>query len=560
MEEQVELIDAEEHKKMQHIDEYEFDTEKELLRSFVNNIKAECLTKPINEQFEVEMETKNTLYLKPDEIAMQVTNKDKEDYTEDILVAVNKQTKEPDTGSETELNNVVGNNDGRLDPLLEMVDADPLTRKEKNWTNYLKEVLTQTLNPLETLLDPLVTNDEESCEDKTRLLKCKECNFITEDELEMEIHIGSVHTSDARFECAVCDYRSFFRHDVENHSSQIHRTEEHRIITIGCVQCYNNESHEQCNIMENENEDSIEKADEPMNTNSTMPNKCDECDYTAKVAATVNIHVRTVHRKEVRYSCDGCEYKSFFKSSVTIHQNHVHDGKKQRVIGIGCPMCEEGELHGKCDFSAVISSKKELKGSKQKPTSYIKGSKGSKKEPKTTQQNCPLCDYETTKTNYARNHQKLNHDPNSDVSKVIKCTQCEYETVHKKAMDTHKRAQHMGETKYCCDICGFKSFFRHYVSAHVGSKHKGTDANIKNLDCLQCQTNLEHDKCQTDKQTKTREKDTKAKLKLKKKQTIVKIKREIKDKLNKSNKATSTKCQQCNYYTENKNKMTIHMR
>ena len=176
--------------------------------------------------------------------------------------------------------------------------------------------------------------------------------------------------------------------------------------------------------------------------------------------------MKTVHSKEVRYSCEGCEYKAFIKSTITKHQNRVHASTKYRVIGIGCLMCVEEELHVKCDFI-------------------------SRNEPKL----CTFCNYTTTKTAYLKRHNKLNHTPNSDISKVIICTECEYQTLDPNSANKHNRAQHLGETRFYCDICGFKYFYKQNVREHIKSIHGDINARVKSDHCRKCQTNVKHGYC-----------------------------------------------------------------
>ena len=51
-------------------------------------------------------------------------------------------------------------NDGRTEPVLEVVASDPQVKQENDWTNYLKEVL----NPLDELSDPLRTGEDKILE------------------------------------------------------------------------------------------------------------------------------------------------------------------------------------------------------------------------------------------------------------------------------------------------------------------------------------------------------------------------------------------------------------
>ena len=274
--------------------------------------------------------------------------------------------------------------------------------------------------------------NHEPNSDISKVISCTECEYQTLDPNSANKHNRAQHLGETRFYCDICGFKYFYKqnvkehikaihgdikarvksdncrkcqtnvkhgkcktsqpsktHGVEQKNTEMHSTEEQKILAISCKQCKKSESHEQCNAIENE-DNSNELA------NSTILNKCDQCDYSAEKSSTINIHVKIVHSKEVRYSCVSCEYKSFYKKKVTFHNNHVHVNTKQRVIGIECLMCEEGELHVKCEITTNIKSQN---------------------EPKETLQLCTHCSYTTTKKEYFKKHKKLNHGTNSDVSK-----------------------------------------------------------------------------------------------------------------------------------------------
>ena len=119
------------------------------------------------------------------------------------------------------------------------------------------------------------------------------------------------------------------------------------------------------------------------------------------------------------------------------------------------------------------------------------------------------CNYKTSTTIYFKRHQKLNHEPGSDISKIITCTECEYQTLDPILVIKHNRAKHFGEIRYYCDICEYKSFYRHYVSLHIISRHKDTNARTKTVNCTKCQINVDHGKCCIKQQIKSEENEGK---------------------------------------------------
>ena len=85
---------------------------------------------------------------------------------------------------------------------------------------------------------------------------------------------------------------------------------------------------------------------------------------------------------------------------------------------------------------------------------------------------CKTCPFETKIKWYLNGHTKLVHGENVDLSKILTCNQCEFETVNQMSMRSHKRAQHLGEKRFCCSTCGLKSFYGHHIRAHITTNHR----------------------------------------------------------------------------------------
>ena len=75
-------------------------------------------------------------------------------------------------------------------------------------------------------------------------------------------------------------------------------------------------------------------------------------------------------------------------------------------------------------------------------------------------------------------------------------------------MKRHNRSKHLQVKNYYCDICGFKSFYREQVRNHIKIVHEKTNVRVKSINCTQCQTNVEHDRCLANQQNKSSKKET----------------------------------------------------
>ena len=167
---------------------------------------------------------------------------------------------------------------------------------------------------------------------------------------------------------------------------------------------------------------------------------CTECGYQTLDPNSMKRHNRSNHLQEKKYYCDICGIKSFYRKQVRNHIKILHNKTNGRVKSIDCTQCQTNVEHDRCHAN--------------------QHNKSSKKEPKKKQYFCNSCNYMTSTKKYFKMHLKLSHGPNFDVSKIITCTECGYQTLDPNSMKRHNRSKHLGETKYFCDICGLKSFYR----------------------------------------------------------------------------------------------------
>ena len=88
------------------------------------------------------------------------------------------------------------------------------------------------------------------------------------------------------------------------------------------------------------------------------------------------------------------------------------------------------------------------------------------------------------------------HGPNADVSKVLTCTSCEFETDKIHFLENHINAKHLNEKNFSCNTCGFKSYYRQPVKNHLRSEYKGSkQAKVTKIHCLDCISNISHSTC-----------------------------------------------------------------
>ena len=95
-----------------------------------------------------------------------------------------------------------------------------------------------------------------------------------------------------------------------------------------------------------------------------------------------------------------------------------------------------------------------------------------------------------------KSHRRLVHGPEAKASDVLCCTECEFEATKVKLLENHINAEHLNEKRFSCNSCDFQSFYAKRVKSHIFYKHKGsTTAQMKTLECTDCQMDIKHSKC-----------------------------------------------------------------
>ena len=89
-----------------------------------------------------------------------------------------------------------------------------------------------------------------------------------------------------------------------------------------------------------------------------------------------------------------------------------HTDSEGEIEIISCSQCRSGKEHDQC----------------QKDGSHTTDPQLSK---------CEVCQYETKKISYMRRHTELMHGANADVSNVLTCKSCEFETETNQSLQHH---------------------------------------------------------------------------------------------------------------------------
>ena len=368
---------------------------------------------------------------------------------------------------------------------------------------------------------------------KKRTLECNDCPFTSKLKHFLDEHVKSVHNSELRFQCSACDFKSYFKFEVASHQTENHSQDvDLKIVGIGCQLCEKVEVHVQCDFIQKSASDDL-KTSQMKNTN-----KCEECEYSSRHTVNLDFHVRSLHKKEVRYRCEACQFTNFFKLGVFNHRKSVHNEATPRVIGIGCNSCNDGVMHSECDFVKGIketNNKLVNKGAQIGVNNFDKGDKVRNKR----EYSCLECMFVSSKKKYVSSHHGLNHGSESIPKEyILKCDQCELETNKNQTLIIHRRAIHDGEVRFSCQECIYKTFFTQSIKLHITKCHPQTKLRWLIVGCKQCESGIDHKLCE-----------------VLSGKTIEKTKKKIRQKVKGVYKY---KCEECDFSSPNSNTVDRH--
>ena len=90
------------------------------------------------------------------------------------------------------------------------------------------------------------------------------------------------------------------------------------------------------------------------------------------------------------------------------------------------------------------------------------------------------------------------HGPNADVSKLLTCLSCEFETSRTQSLENHTNSIHLNQKRVKCSVCDFRSYHGQIITFHMATKHADNDVEIERISCINCRVSTEHDQCDED--------------------------------------------------------------
>ncbi|XP_044744180.1 RE1-silencing transcription factor-like isoform X3 [Coccinella septempunctata] len=187
------------------------------------------------------------------------------------------------------------------------------------------EALPVTINNQECHMCDFETNDEKDLALHIKSvhsnIKCHLCEYVTSRKRDFLMHVERVHLDRKKQECYISGYAAYLETTLDLHMKSVHlKTKEHK-----CHLCEYASSGK--NVLEKHIKSVHLKIKE---------HKCNLCEYAASKKQTLRRHFDTVHLKINKHRCHLCEYAGSVKEALERHIKSVHLKIKKHK----CNLCE----------------------------------------------------------------------------------------------------------------------------------------------------------------------------------------------------------------------------
>ena len=75
------------------------------------------------------------------------------------------------------------------------------------------------------------------------------------------------------------------------------------------------------------------------------------------------------------------------------------------------------------------------------------------------------------------------------------CSECQFSTAEARLLQEHAEAEHRGVTRFYCNACDYKSYYRANIAEHQARRHAGQSCIVATFGCDSCELEMEHDQC-----------------------------------------------------------------
>ena len=375
----------------------------------------------------------------------------------------------------------------------------------------------------------LCVNREEhkSCQEKRwfgglKELFCNHCEDRFETLLDLRTHEVNVHDINANFRCNICEFKAFFKFQVQRHVKSDHVKSSAMTVKIGCIPCETNETGHIC-----KGGSSHLKKSSDHNDFKLQDIKCDVCGFLANNTRHLTEHKLIVHERRVNFQCSICNYKSFKMNSITKHRAQICEKtykEQYRIIRIQCEPCDLKENHEACPRIKTaeedriryhsnrrnVHQGRKLKERQQQSRKSLPVRRNIEEDPLKIHSSSE----EPFKTeSYLEDPLKTGVSPegalkaesfSEDPLETKACTspsndppKSETELKFYESMDpTHWKAAQNGIVRFACSVCDYKAFCSSSLKTHQSKYHEDEqDKKVFKIGCKCMQQNTDHKYC-----------------------------------------------------------------
>ena len=333
-----------------------------------------------------------------------------------------------------------------------------------------------------------------------KVSNCTHCDFKGKAYHHLKRHIEAVHLNLKRFACNSCDYKSYDEKNVIIHIRSHHKdTKSAKSQKLDCSDCMSNIDHSKsdaehtkvtkktlfvCKVCkyETKNRAFLKNHRRLVHGDKSVASKvlkCADCEFEAAKLKRLENHINSEHLNEKRFSCNSCDFQSFYANRVKSHILLKHKGSANaQMKTLECSDCQMDIKHSKCSPLWKIAKERDI----------------SKKKARA----CKQCTFVTLKSAYLKMHAELSHGQNSDPTKIINCTTCEFQTSKSSKMMDHANSVHLKQRRFKCSDCDLKSYYIQKIRKHTIREHSDNDCEVERLTCGDCISNREDHNCQED--------------------------------------------------------------
>ena len=293
--------------------------------------------------------------------------------------------------------------------------------------------------------------------------KCGECEYATNIPKNLIMHKESVHRKVLRFGCDLCDYNSYYKLSVEKHSRNNHKDHKASVTKIDCRYCRLGEPHGECQRMAPEK--NVKKSYERREIkHETYKDNfyCNECGFSTEDPIYLRTHISSVHRSKKRrrrkvgqFKCSECDYSTNSLKNLKTHTSFIHLG----VLRFSCSLCNYASYfkqsvkshgrnnHGGMDFNVKTIDCKKFRSSEKNEVTVMKEKK----------------------------------NPTKKSTKKYHCEESNYSTKLQSSLIKHKASMHGNMVRFTCNLCPYKSYYKHSVQSHGQNYHDTLAFHVKKL-------------------------------------------------------------------------------